>query len=245
MFEDSLVESAALLRTRNRWPALFSITTQCAMAVLFVSVPLLHPELIPMPHTIPATLVPPHLPAPAPPVELPHALARPSAIADSDAVAAVATTAECVCNHPDSSGPPLEAPQLGNVNLAGSDASLPIGLASAAPAGPHIKVGSAAGKASSKPVNVSSGVSAGLLLAPIRPEYPAIARITHVQGAVVVDAVISRTGTIESARVLSGPPILQQPALEAVRQARYRPFLLNGQPTDVQTTITIVFRMGG
>jgi protein TonB len=62
---------------------------------------------------------------------------------------------------------------------------------------------------------------------------------------VVVDAVISRTGTIESARVLSGPPILQQPALEAVRQARYRPFLLNGQPTDVQTTITIVFRMGG
>jgi protein TonB len=94
-------------------------------------------------------------------------------------------------------------------------------------------------------VNVSSGVSAGLLLAPIRPEYPQIARITHTEGTVVVDAVISRIGTIESARVLSGPPILQQAALEAVRQARYRPFLLNGQPTDVQTTITIVFRMGG
>jgi protein TonB len=72
-----------------------------------------------------------------------------------------------------------------------------------------------------------------------------MARITHTEGTVVVDAIISRGGTIESAHVLSGPPMLQAAALAAVRQARYRPFLLNGQPTEVQTTITINFRMGG
>lgn len=71
-----------------------------------------------------------------------------------------------------------------------------------------------------------------------------MARITHTEGSVVVDAIISRSGTIESAHVLSGPPMLQGAALAAVRQARYRPFLLDGQPTEVQTTITINFRMG-
>ena len=94
-------------------------------------------------------------------------------------------------------------------------------------------------------MSVSSGVLAGYLIAPIHPEYPSIAKAVHVEGTVVIDAIISRTGGIESAHVLSGPPMLQRAALDAVRQARYRPFLLNGQPTEVQTTITINFRMGG
>jgi protein TonB len=72
-----------------------------------------------------------------------------------------------------------------------------------------------------------------------------VSRAAHVEGTVVIDAIISRAGSIESAHVLSGPPMLQAAALAAVRQARYRPFLLNGQPTEVQTTITINFRMGG
>jgi protein TonB len=96
----------------------------------------------------------------------------------------------------------------------------------------------------SKRLTLSSGVTAGNLIAPIRPEYPFIAKAAHVEGTVVIDAIISRSGSIESTRVLSGPPMLQAAALTAVRQARYRPFLLNGQPTEVQTTITINFRMG-
>jgi protein TonB len=96
---------------------------------------------------------------------------------------------------------------------------------------------------SSKLLSLSSGVTAGHLIAPIRPEYPAIARTAGVEGTVVIQAIISRTGVIESARVVSGPVMLQRAALDAVHQARYHPFLLNAQPTDVQTTITIVFRM--
>jgi protein TonB len=84
-----------------------------------------------------------------------------------------------------------------------------------------------------------------LLLAPIRPVYPAIARAARVEGTVVVEAVISRAGRIESLRVVSGPAMLQGAAMDAIREARYRPYRLNGEAVDVQTTITVNFRMGG
>ncbi len=80
---------------------------------------------------------------------------------------------------------------------------------------------------------------------PIRPVYPAIARAAGVQGTVVVTALISRAGMIESLRVVSGPPMLQNAAVEAIRAARYQPYRLNGEPTEVETTITVNFRMGG
>ncbi len=83
-----------------------------------------------------------------------------------------------------------------------------------------------------------------MLLAPIAPQYPTIARISRTQGTVVVEAIISKTGQIESAHVVSGPMVLQAAALQAVRDARYRPFLLNNQPTEVSTTISINFRLG-
>jgi periplasmic protein TonB len=74
--------------------------------------------------------------------------------------------------------------------------------------------------------------------------YPQIAKAAHVEGSVVVGAVISKTGSIESLHVVSGPPMLQTAAINAIRAARYRPFLLNGEPTEVQTTITVNFRLG-
>jgi periplasmic protein TonB len=94
-------------------------------------------------------------------------------------------------------------------------------------------------------ISVSSGVSQGLLLAPIRPVYPTIAKAAHVEGTVVVEAVISRTGTVESLHVLSGPVMLQSAAIDAIRAARYQPYRLNGAPIEVQTTITVNFRMEG
>jgi protein TonB len=93
-------------------------------------------------------------------------------------------------------------------------------------------------------LNVSGGVSSGLLLAPINPVYPQIARITRTEGTVVIQAIISKSGRIESAHVLSGPAILQASALQAVRDARYTPYLLNHEPTEVETTISIIFRLG-
>lgn len=83
-----------------------------------------------------------------------------------------------------------------------------------------------------------------MLLSPIKPVYPAIARAARISGTVVVEAVISKAGTIESLRVLNGPDMLRAAALDAIRAARYRPYLLNGEPTEVQTTFTVNFRMG-
>jgi protein TonB len=83
-----------------------------------------------------------------------------------------------------------------------------------------------------------------MLIAPIQPVYPQIARAAGIQGTVVIQAIISKTGQIESARVLSGSPMLQGAALNALRAARYRPYLLNNQPTEVETTISIHFILG-
>lgn len=241
MFEDSLVESAALLRTHNRWPALLSLAAQLLAAAVVLSLPLLHPEALPLARSLSATLAPPRPPVPPPPrVHL-----RPQPLSAAAALSAPQSSGTPLLRpllHP--SGPPIDAPHLGIIDLAASSPALPPGIATAAPSGPRVGITPAGDHPTSGPARISSGISAGLLLSPIRPDYPPIARVTRTQGTVVVEAVISRSGTIESARVLSGPPVLQQAALAAVLSARYRPYLLNGQPTEVQTTFTIHFRLG-
>ncbi len=117
-------------------------------------------------------------------------------------------------------------------------------LTGTASTGSHVSVAGPPAPATTGPMAISTGVLRGMLLAPIAPQYPTIARISRTQGTVVVEAIISKTGQIESAHVVSGPMVLQAAALQAVRDARYRPFLLNNQPTEVSTTISINFRLG-
>jgi periplasmic protein TonB len=97
--------------------------------------------------------------------------------------------------------------------------------------------------AEQRSIRVSSTVSEGLLIKKIVPVYPPIARATHTQGTVVLQATISREGTIENLRVASGSQMLQDAALTAVRTWRYRPYMLNGQPIEVETTINVVFKL--
>jgi TonB family protein len=92
------------------------------------------------------------------------------------------------------------------------------------------------------PVRISAGVMAGLTLAQVAPVYPPIAKAAHVQGVVILHALISKTGYIENLQVISGPPMLQGAAMDAVRKWKYRPYLLNGEPTEVQTTINVNFK---
>jgi protein TonB len=78
----------------------------------------------------------------------------------------------------------------------------------------------------------------------MRPVYPAIAREAHAQGTVSIEAVISKNGLVTQLRVISGPPLLVQAAVDAVNRARYVPFKLNGAPVEVDTAINIVFTLG-
>jgi protein TonB len=92
-------------------------------------------------------------------------------------------------------------------------------------------------------LRVSSGVVEGLKLNAPNPTYPQMARIAHIQGNVVLQATISKTGTVENLRAMQGHPILIQAALDAVRQWKYKPYILNGEPVEVETTITVQFHM--
>lgn len=93
------------------------------------------------------------------------------------------------------------------------------------------------------PVRVSSGVVAALLVQKTLPVYPAIPKAAGIQGTVILQATISKAGTIENLRVVSGPPMLQMAALDAVETWRYRPYLLNGEPVEVETTVNVVFTL--
>ena len=96
------------------------------------------------------------------------------------------------------------------------------------------------------PVSITSGVAAGMLVQKTIPLYPAIARSARVSGTVVLQATISKAGTIENLRVITGPAMLQQAALDAVKSWRYRPYQLNGAPVAVETTVNVVFtNLGG
>jgi protein TonB len=86
---------------------------------------------------------------------------------------------------------------------------------------------------------------AGNKLSGANPQYPAIARAARVQGTVVLGATISKSGTIENLHVISGPAMLAAAAEEAVRAWRYRPYLLNGRPVEVETTVQVIFNLGG
>jgi protein TonB len=84
-----------------------------------------------------------------------------------------------------------------------------------------------------------------MLIQKTQPVYPPIAKAARVSGTVVIQATISKSGTIENLKVISGPAMLQQSALDAVRSWRYRPYLLNNDPVEVETTINVIFTLGG
>jgi protein TonB len=94
-------------------------------------------------------------------------------------------------------------------------------------------------------VTISSGVAQGMLVSRTTPNYPAIAKTARVAGTVVLEATISKTGTIESVKAVSGPEMLRQAAVDAVRSWRYKPYMLDNQPIEMQTTVNVVFSLGG
>lgn len=93
------------------------------------------------------------------------------------------------------------------------------------------------------PVRISQGVSQGLLIHKVQPVYPIAARSNHVQGMVLLKAVIGKDGRIAELTPVSGPPELIPSAVGAVQQWRYRPYLLEGKPAQVQTQITVIFKL--
>jgi protein TonB len=90
---------------------------------------------------------------------------------------------------------------------------------------------------------VSAGVIAGNKLGGTTPQYPPIAKAARIQGTVVLKVEISTTGIVQELNVISGPPELQQSALEAVKTYRYKPYLLDSEPVIVETQVDVVYKL--
>ena len=91
--------------------------------------------------------------------------------------------------------------------------------------------------------DVHSGVAHGNLVQHVEPYYPQMAKVAHITGNVVLRAVIGRTGTITQLEPVSGHPVLLTASMDAVRHWQYKPYLLNDEPIQVETTITVKFHM--
>lgn len=126
------------------------------------------------------------------------------------------------------------------LGLATCGSSLALGM--------HVVAGSAAENntpsRAPKQISVSADVMAADLVNKVIPVYPEEAKKARIQGTVVLSAVVGKDGNVQSLRVLSGPNQLQQSALDAVRQWTYKPYLLNGDPIEVKTTVNVVYSLG-
>jgi len=141
-----------------------------------------------------------------------------------------------------------DAPSVGTLDVApigyGSPAGV-IGIASTEMIAPPPQPIVTRATATAPPrLKVGGLVQSAKLLRQAKPVYPPLAKQARITGVVRLEAVIGRNGTIESLRVMSGPPLLVQAALEAVRQWVYQPTLLNGDPVEVLTQIEVNFKLG-
>ncbi|MGH9603738.1 MAG: energy transducer TonB [Terriglobales bacterium] len=243
MFEDSLIESSGRIKTKRGWTTVLSVVIQCLMIGILVLIPLIYTEALPKQQLVSFLVAPPPPPPPPPPAaEVIQAvkviqtdivdgqLRSPTKIPEKVQMITEDEPPPAMASGGVVGGVPGGIPggQMGGV-LGGIISSTPVAVPRIAPSR----------------VRVSQGVVQGNAISQPKPLYPQMARMARVQGSVVLQAVISKNGNIENLRVVSGHPMLTQSALDAVRQWRYRPYLLNGEPVEVETQITVNFNLAG
>jgi periplasmic protein TonB len=251
MFEDSTFDSGGRNKSKSRYWMVVTFITNGSIILLLVLIPLIYPEALPKAAMQMALVAPP----PPPPPPAPPAAAAPAAAA----VHAVHAQSEMMNNQltaptriphtikmvagkeaPPSSGFGVAGMEgLGGGSANGVIGGLFGGTTTATTHQVQVKV------ATPKKVNISAGVMVGMLLQKTQPVYPPIAKAARVEGTVVLQATISKTGSIQNLRVISGPAMLQPAAVNAVKSWRYKPYLLNNEPVEVETTVNVIFTLGG
>ena len=241
MFEDSLFASNSVSSPRRGWTALTSFFVQTLFIGVLVALPLLFTEALPLTHWANILEVPP-APAPPPSVAEPtrHNAQPPDTNMAGDRILQPPRIPDHIATPVDDGPPPQvgvpDGSVIGSTNIATSSNTLMSNILNSVrpPAHPSIA-------RPSKPFPVSTGVSEGLLIHQVKPAYPPIALTAHIQGEVILQAVIGKDGTIQNLRVVSGHPMLIRSAVDAVQQWRYRPYMLNGEPVEVETQVRVTF----
>ena len=242
MFEDSLLE----LRNKKRspWATLFSFIFQVGLVGVMILIPLIYTEALPKQQLMTFLVAPPPPPPPPPPPAAAPVVKVQKIVSELDQGQLRTPTSipkKVLIAHDD------EQPPSGAVGVVG-------GVPGGVPGGQM--GGVIGGIISSTPVavpkvatptrvRVSQGVTEGLLMKKVQPNYPPLARSARIQGQVVLQAVIGKDGTIQNLRAISGHPMLTPAAIDAVRQWRYKPYFLNGEPVEVDTQITVNFTLAG
>jgi protein TonB len=238
MFEDSLMESGGRIKTNQKWTGLISTLVQLGLVGFLVLLPLIFTEALPKGQLTTWLVAPPPPPPPPPPAApvIPH-VQKVSEIVDGS-LRTPTKIPKVVKMIEEDAAPAQSAGVVGGVvgGVPGGSAGGVIGgiIGTAAPP-PKV--------ATPQKLRVSSGVAEGLKIHDVTPTYPQMARIAHIQGDVLLQATISKTGVIENLHGVQGHPILIQAAMDAVKQWKYKPYILNGEPVEVETTIKVQFHM--
>ena len=243
MFEEMVVSSPNPKKTNKPWTVFVSMLFQVAFLSILILIPLIYIEALPK--TMMATMLtapPPPPPPPPPPAATQVVHVKPQAhLMDAGKLMAPKVIPKEVKIIKEDA-----EPDMGAVGMTGG---VPGGVAGGSMGGVLGGVIGGMGgappppKPKGGPLKVGGNVQAARIVNRVQPVYPPLARQTRISGTVRLHAIIGKDGTIQSLEVLSGHPLLQQAALDAVRQWRYQPTLLNGDPVDVDTTIDVIFSL--
>lgn len=238
MFEDSLFASKTHHYSRG-WTAFVSLTIQTFFVGTLIVVPMLFPDALPFRALKKIVEIPP-TPRTVQVETMPSIQRQHQDDIRSDTIQVPRTVPTAIAQVTD----------LSPTRMSGTSAPPdPSGIAATGAGDPRISellhtgipVTPTIQRTSPKRWRVSGGVAQGLLIQDVKPIYPKIAQAAGVQGEVILQAVIGKDGLIKNLRAISGNPLLVKAALDAVQQWRYRPYLLNGEPVEVETQITVRF----
>jgi protein TonB len=243
MFEDSLVESGGRLKTKQGATTTIAFFLEILFLIVLVLLPLIFTEALPTKQLMTLiTAPPPPPPPPPPPAAAPVVVKKIQTELDNGQLrtpTAIPKKIQMIKEE--------ETPVAGPSGVVGGvPGGVPGGAAGGVLGSVLSSMPTSVPKAATpQRVRVSQGVSQGLLVHKVTPQYPPLARQARIQGVVVLQALIGKDGGIQNLHVVSGHPMLTNSALEAVKEWKYKPYYLNGEPVEVETTINVNFSLSG
>ena len=248
MFADSLLDFG-VQRKRKAFATTTSFILNCVALGILLIMPLVFTEQLPSAQLLTFLVAPPPPPPPPPPAaaevqRIVHQI-QTDVLSNGELRTPTKIPRKVEMIKEDEAPPPMAA--TGGV-VGGVPGGIPGGQVGGVIGGIIASTSSLAAVPKFVPntpqrVRISQGVTKGLLIHRVEPTYPPLARAARVQGEVVLNAIISTNGEIQNLQLVSGHPMLVPSAITAVRQWRYKPYLLNGQPVEVETTITVIFTL--
>jgi periplasmic protein TonB len=244
MFEDSLLESGGRLKTKRGRTTTFAIFLEIIAIGIMVLLPLIFTEALPKQLSMMTLTAPPPPPPPPPPAAAPVKIVKQI---QTDIVNGALRTPTKIPQKIQMIKEEEAPPQMAATGVVGGvPGGIPGGQMGGVIGGIISSTPVAVPKvATPQRVRVSQGVSQGLLVRKVNPTYPPLARQARIQGTVVLHAQISKDGAIQGLTLISGHPMLAPAAIDAVKQWKYKPYLLNGEPVEVDTEVQVNFTLSG